>query len=335
MPGHSFLRSAQMGKEGTPGQAVAATSVWRGGNCRRRYPGRIRHRDERVAMLPRRVDDIYVPMQGALMQVAEGPISFSQMRYIAEAGVELESPTQDGGGGSGYIYTYNFGTTAAKTLRTFTWEVGSDELVREAEYMFVREFTLSGAEDEALMMSAIWEGRQWSDSSFTPDLNPLAIEDMLFNNCVVYLDALTGTIGNTPVAQVITGFRAEVVTGAIARRTADGNLYFTTHMWNRPVITGNLVFIHGSELETEMANAEAGTGKLLRIKCEGSALTTPGTGYSKVTMIWDMAVSWEELPDLSEQQGLETMELPFNAGYSQDATLFSQMVIVVEESSLP
>lgn len=335
MPGQSFLRKAQVGQEGTPGTPVAATALWRGGQARRTYPSRVMHRDERVAILPRRIDDIYIPTQGAILTMAEGPISFGQSRYIFEGGIEKEtSPTQDGAG-SDYIYNYGFGVSSAQTLRTFTWEVGTNQKVREGEYMFVREFNLSGAEDEALMLSAVWEGRQWTDSSFTGSVNPPTVEDMLFNNCKFYLDAVGGTIGTTQISDLIVGFTFNVVTGAITRRTANGTLYFTSQRWNRPQITGNLIFIHDTALDTEIANAEAGTAKIMRMICEGSTVVTPGTTYSKLTLIWDMAITWEDIPDLSEANGLETIEMPFSAGYSITDTLFSDLIVVVESSALP
>ncbi len=73
----------------------------------------------------------------------------------------------------------------------------------------------------------------------------------------------------------------------------------------------------------------------MRLKINGSALTTAGSGYTYKTLIVDLAGKWETFDKIDEQDGNDIVTGTLRARYNSTAALFAEFVVVNELSSLP
>ena len=333
MAGVKALRRIQIGKEstGTPGTAVAATTVLR-------LSGTLE--DQREIVFPPEdvgllsgTDRQYIPKLAAAI-TTEGEATFEQVPYFYEAGVDNIAPTTDTG--SGYIYTYTLATTAQKAPRTYTIEGGDDNEAEEMEYSFVKEFTLSGNAGEAWMVSANWQGRQVSTSTFTPSTDAAipTVEDMLFSKTILYIDESSDTVGTTAKSNTLLSAELKVVTGFQEVYDAQGNLYFGFVKQVPPEVTLNITFEHDATSAAEKAKWRAGTARLLQLKTTGAALSSSGA-YSTKTHIINLAGKWEKFEKIDEQDGNDIIKATFRARYNSTAALFGSIVVVNELSALP
>lgn len=332
MAGIKALRKIQLGRESTAGTAVAASTIWRG-------MGTIE--DQRETVFPEEdigilggVDRTYVPKLLAAISMGSIPATFEQLPHILEAGVRTDAPAQDGAG-TDYIYEYIFPTTAANTIKTYTIEGGDNQAVEEMEYGFVTGFTLEGSAGEALMMSAEWQGRQVATSAFTGALTLPTVEEILVSKGKLYIDDDDGTIGTTQKTSTLLSLTLNVNTGLTAVFTADGSLYFTFVKGVAPEITLDVTFEHDGTATAEKANWRAQTARQIRLIFEGSTVGTPGTTYSKKTLIIDLAGKWESFSALEDQDGNDIVTGTFRARYNATAALFAAITVVNELSALP
>lgn len=331
--GIKALRKIQLGRETTAGSAVASSTRWRG-------MGTILN--DREVIFPEEdvgflvgVDRSYTPRIGAQLSMESTPATFEQVLHVLEAGVKTASPVADGSG-SGYIYTYDFPTTAANTIKTYTIEGGDNIQAEEMEYAFVSSFTLSGAAREAWMMSADWRGRQVTKTTFTAEATATLpdVEEMLFSKSALYIDAATGTAGTTQVSNTLLSAELSVTTGWMEVYTAEGNLYFSFTKQAQPEITLNVTFEHNASAVAQKDAWIAETPKLVQLKCTGSAFTTAGTAYSAKTMIINLAGKWESFEAIGEQDGNDIISGTFRARYNADAGMVGQIIVVNDLSAV-
>lgn len=333
MAGIKALRRIQLGRESTdtPGTAVAATTTLR-------MMGTLE--DLREVVFPEEdvgllsgTDRQYVPKLGCQI-VTEGEATFEQLGYILNAGVGGVTATTDTG--SGYIYTHTLPTTAQNTPYTYTIEGGDDQAAEEAEYCFVKDFTLSGNAGESWKLSANWFGRQVSTSTFTASTDaPIpVVEEILFGKTKLYIDDSTDAIGTTLKSNTLLSAELKVTTGFMEVYTATGNLYFDFVKQSAPEVVLTVSFEHDASATAEKDAWRAGTPRLIRLTALGSALATPGAHTYK-TMQINLAGKWEKFEKLDEQDGNDIIKATFRARYNSAAALFGSFVVVNELSSLP
>jgi len=330
MPGIKALRKLQFGKEATAGTPVAATTIWRGEGV---------GQDTREVTFPAEdvgilggIDRAYTAKLGAEVSFDETPATFQQLPYILEAGIATETPTQDGAG-TGYIYEYLFPTTAQNTPRTYTIEHGDDQQAEEIEYAHVSEFSITGNAGEAVNVSATWQGRQSTTTSFTGGLSVPDVEEILFGTGALYIDD-TGTFpATTQKSNTLIGMELSVNTGMQAVYTAD-NLYFSFVKNVMPEIMLNITFEHDSTAVAEIAAFRAGTARSIRLLFEGSAFTTGGTAYDDHTLIIDLVGKWESFEGLGEQDGNDIVTGTLRCRYNATAGALGKITVVNELSSL-
>jgi len=327
------LRKIELGKETTAGTAVAATTVW-GGTGVLKDDREITVVEEDVGYL-QPLGRQYVPRYGATIDFDEIEATFEQLPYLLAASVENVTTGAADGDGSGKIYQYDFATNAANTITTYTIEAGDNQRVDEMEYSFVEEWTLSGAKNEAVKMQGSWRGRQATDSDFTGALSRPTVEEILFNKGKLYIDATGGTIGTTQKTATWLGFTLHAVPGQKAHYTGDGNLYYTDVKQVTGELTGELVLEHDATGEAELGFARTGVVRLARMQFQGSALTTAGTTYTYKTLQIDLAIKYTDVPELGEDEGDNTLTLPFRAIYSTADNQSNQVIVVNELASLP
>ncbi len=329
--GVRVLRKIQLGDEGTAGTATASTQIWRGTGILNDETEIVNVEEDIGQFVPKPRN--YIPSIGATLEMDEQPATYELIPYILAAGMEsMTTGSLDGTSVPGYIWQFDMNNATAQTPLTFTLEMGDDQRVDEMAYGFVEEFTISGASQEAVMMSANWRGRQATDAEFTTGLSLPTVEEIIYGEGKFFLDAAGGTLGDTPKTSTLLGFSLTVNTGKQAVWTADGDIFFTFLKSIAPEMTGELIMEHNATAEAEIAIARAGTAKLVRLTFEGTTFNTAGSSFSLKTLRIDMAIQYTEVPSIDEQDGDDILTFPFRVVDSDSTQL--QIVVVNDQSAL-
>lgn len=335
MGGIKALRFIQLGAENTntPGTAVAATTLWRGTGTLEDQLEFVMP-EEDIAIMGG-VDRSYIPKLGAKVTLDDVEATFEQLPYLFAGGVSNVVTGSADGVGTGKIYTYPMPTTSKNTIRTFTMEFGDDQQEEEMEYAFASSIHLSGAGGEAVKMGGEWIGRQVTPSTKTGALSVPTVEEILFSKGKLYIDAVSGTLGNTQQTNTWLGFDLAIETGWHPVWTADGQLYFSFAKSTRPAMVLQCTFEHDSFAVAEKAAWRAQTPRQIRLLFEGNSLTTGGTAYQKKTLKIDLAGKWQSFGALEDTEGNDSVTGTFVARYNSIAALFSNIVVVNQLASLP
>jgi len=335
MAGITALRKIQMGPESTSGTPVAATTVWRGMGILDDTK-EVKQVDESIGVAIPTLRH-YVPKLGC--QVVFDPVeaTFQQIPYIFEAGVAVETATQDGAG-TDYIYAYDFPTTAQNTIRTYTIEMGDDQLAQETDYAFVEAFKISGNAAEGVMMESTWQGRDVVDTTFTaaqtaPTL--VAADNMVFGGSTFSIDATSGGYGGTAKASTLLSFELDVTTGYKPKFTNLGKdfdfVYFDRGSF---AATLKVVYEHNAIADAQRDIFEAGTPQLYQLLFAGATVGTPGTTYSNMTFIINAAGTYTSFTR-SDVDGNSTVEAEIQIGYDLTDATGLGFIVVNELSALP
>lgn len=327
------LRKIQLGREASAGTPVAATLIWRG-------PANILEDTRNIIEVPEDVgqltktDRTVTTSYGAQLTMESTPATYTQILHILEAGIDAETATQDGAG-TDYIWVYTLGATA-NSPKTYTMEAGDNSDVGEGEYGFVQEFNLSGAAGDPGTVnidSALWVFRQYTDTSFTGALTLDAVEEIVFAKGKLYIDADGGSFGGTQISGSLLGFSLNVDTGIRAVPVGDGNLYFASTKNVGPTATLEITLEHDTNAVAERTNWRNETVRKVRLLFEGSTVATPGTTYSKNTLLIDIRGKWMDITTLDDQDGDNVVTLTLEM--SDDSTTpESKFTVVNEESAL-
>lgn len=332
MAGAKAFRKIQLGLESTPGTPVAATALYRGVGALK-DDTEIVYSEEDIGYIGGASRN-YIPKIGGTLTIDSTEATFEQLPYWLEAGIEAETPTQDGTG-SDYIYVYNMPTTAVNTTRYYTLEFGDNQQAEEMEYSFVSEFTLEGNAGEAWKIGGTWMGRQVTPTTFTGAIALPTVEDIVFQKTKLYIDDEGGTIGTTQKSNTLLSATLSHTTGLVPVWTADGNLYFSFVKLVTDETILELTFEHDGTAVAEKAKWKAGDARLIRLLIEGSAVATPGTTYSNKTLIIDLAGRYADFEALSDQDGNNIINTSFRVGYSETAALKGKITVVNELTALP
>lgn len=335
MAGES-TRKLQIGLEGTPGTPVAATVLWDGPANIIKDDTTWKQKKAHLGLLGP-APHTYKSQVAASYKMPKTEVTFEQAPYPLACGIKNVVTGVADGAGAGKIYAYPLPYTGtANTIKTATLEGGDANRAEKMEYAFVESFKISGAAGEPLMWDAcVWQGRQCASVTFAV-LSPTVPEEVQFEGGKLYIDASGGTIGTTQKTLTWLGFELGGPTGWIARHTGDGNLYFAQPIFighaAKP-LTGKLIIEHDATATSLIAGVRAQSVYLLRMKFEGSTITQ-GTAYGKKTFIVDAAVQFNEVPDLSAQDGNDTVELPFTCKVSAADNLHAAITVVNTTASL-
>lgn len=329
MPGAKALKKIQMGKESSAGTEVNSTFIWRGlgGGVDSRtvvFP------EEEVGYLPG-LDRSYAPALLAEIEFAETEATYEQLPYILEAGVAAEVVTADTG--SSYIYQYLWPTTSQNTINTYTLEWGDDNQEYQTTYGFVKDFTLSGAGGESMMIAANWVGRAAATGTYTAALAPVSVEEILFSKGTIDIDD-TGTYpATTNKASTLLSMELAVTTGFQEFYTADGQLYFTAHKQVMPEALLTITFEHDATAAAEYAKFQADTTRNIRLEWTGSALAG-GTAYTVKTLIVDLIGRWESFEAIDENDGNSVVSATLRCRYETSDAASLRFIIANDLNGL-
>lgn len=331
--GIKTLRRVQLGREGTAGTAVAATTKWRGMAVMPSDDQVKQMIDENIGFSSKTTRQI-TPKKFASMVFPATPATFQQIQHVMEAGIKTVSPTADGAG-TGYTNAYPLPSGDVNAFKTYTIEGGDNKVAEEMEYGFVVDFELSGKINEPWMLTSTWHGRQATVSSFTGALSAPTVSEMLFNKSKLYIDDVGGTLGSTQIVNSWIGAKLKVITGLKAQFTGEGNLYFSFVDFIGARATLELDLLHNDTVAAERVKWRSNTARQIRMLIEGNSLGTPGT-YSKETFRVDGAGLYTAFgaPN-DESEGANVNKAVFEMAYDATAALFNNYLLVNELSAVP
>jgi len=328
--GIKAYRRLQMGKETTPGTAVAATTYWRGigtpsENITTVFP------EEDIGYLSG-VDRAYIPQTEAGLTLEQTEATFEQLPYIFNSSIYGTTATTDATGPGLFSYVMPTVTSDAKVstdLFTLTWEGGDNAAAEEFAYGFCKSWTLSGDAGQALMVSAEIVGRQIGTSTFTPSLSIPAVEEILFSKGKLYIDAITEStdIGLTQVSNEFLSMSLSYNSGWVPVYTADGSIYFSFAKQIQPEVLLTVTFEHNTKSIAEKVIWRAGTARQIRLEFDGAAATKE--------LLIDMAGKWDNFSKIGERDGNDIVEGTFRARYNATCALFCEIVDRTNLASLP
>lgn len=333
MAGIKAGRFIQLGQEVNVGTEVDATTTWRGMGTIEDNTETV-FAEEDVGYLSG-VDRTYIPSVGATLEMEETEATFEQMLHILQAGIDTIAGAADGAG-SGYIYAYVFPELATDTMtvKTYTIEGGDNEQEEQFVYGFVESFSLSGAPNEAVKVSAVWKGQQVAAGTKTTIAGALpTVEEILFNRGKLYIG--TGDTFGTQKTNTWLGFTLDVTTGWKAVQTGDGNLYFSFLKNIGPEITCEFTFEHDTVAVTEIAAWRAGTHRKIRMEFTGTTFDTAGTAYTNKTLLVDLDGKWESFDPLDDDDGNDVVTGTFRARYNSTSQAFASITDVVNLAAIP
>lgn len=332
--GIKALRKLQLGKEAmaTHGTAVAATTIWRGTGTIEDTRRRVKVVEDVGTLIPPARE--YTAALGADLSMESVEATFEQLPYLLSASID-SVVTGVADGAACKIYTYNFPEASMNTIRTYTIEGGDNAEAERMEYSFVSDFTLSGKGGEALMMSANWKGRQVALNAFTGALSIPTVEEILFSNGVLAIDAVTSAYGATTKSSTFLAMNFSYKSGWTPVWTGDGG---TGNMFNfikcvSPEAVLDITFEHEATSMAEKVFWRANTPRLIQIKFEGTALT--GTTYHYKSIILNLPGKWSKFSKLGEQDGNDIIDATFNVGYDPTKLDAGSIIIVNGLAALP
>lgn len=338
MPGIRAFSKVQLGAETTPGTNVATTAVWRG-------TGFIK--DEIEVTFPEETIGIlsgttrsYIAKYGASLELT-GDLTFEQFGYIGNAGIKYVAPTTDTS--SAFIRTWLFpiqttDAVASTDLTTLSVEGGDNQQAEEFSYGYVSEFTIEGTAGEAATISAIVNGQQVATTTFSASPTITDVESVLVSKGKMYADATTDTVGTTQLSQTLLGFSLSVTTGWMPVYAADGSLNFSFIKQTMPEVMLEVTFEHNASAVAEKLNWRNQTARQLRLRFDGSALTTTDAGatYDTKVFIIDLVGKWESWDVLDEQDGNNIVKGTFRARYDSNvATYYARIINANQLATMP
>jgi hypothetical protein len=333
MPGITKMNKVQLGLETQKGTEVNATALWLG-------PAKLIDQreaifpDENIGFLPQ-VDRSYIPSADAAVEFAEVEANYEQIGYPFAAGIkDVVTGVATGGTTDGYIYAYPLATTAAPTTKSYTIEGGDNQQEYQALYGFCEEITLKGAPKEAVKIASKWHARSMGKGTFTADISVPTVEQILFQQGKIYLDAVGGTIGTTQLTNTWLGFDMTIKTGLIPVWTGDGSLAFSFDKCIGPEVSGSITFEHDAVGVARYDDFVAGTTKLVRMEFQGTALAGTGGSYSTKALRIDMAMKIRSVNLLDSVNGNNVVKVNYTAVYNATATLYCSISAVNKLATL-
>lgn len=164
------------------------------------------------------------------------------------------------------------------------------------------------------------------------------VEDILFQNGKLFIDAVGGVLGNTQVTSSWLAFDLKVATGWSARFSGDGNLYFTRAAFGgkpKMKVDLDITLEHDAFAVAEKVAARAQTARQMRLQFNGSALAVAGTKYSTKALRMDFAGKYKPPPALAEDNSNDTETLSLDVSYDPTAALFCNLEVCNLLSTLP
>jgi hypothetical protein len=319
MPGVRLLSHFQIGKETTPGSAVAATkrfdpdlsSAFTVDWMKTFHEGR---------QTGARTNISYATQQGTMVTINyrtpdDTGIGFDQLPYF----FHFPGGGTAGSGSTAVTWGHSWGGTSAGSALAYTIEFGDDVQNFEAEYCQPRVLRLSADPSGLTQLEAEFYGRQSSKTTKTSlsALSPVRIPGYLWKPR--FATAQSGLAAASDVPNFLVGWNAEWTTGLVPRFYQDGLAYFGQAVEAAPV-RGNLsltVESNSTAISQFYDKAASDTIDFVQLKALG-----PTLGSTAYTAQVQFAVNYRDVVPLGgEADGVNlyniTAEIVYDSTWNQ------------------
>lgn len=324
------LATIQHGLESVAGTLVAATF---------KYPGTgtlvFEDKVERPGYLTAEagentIEDSFVSQTGTTLNLNDAPCSVELLAYMLNIGVKSVP-------GPASSFAFAFPTTAVNAIGSMTFEYATAAQEYEAGYGFLEKFSISGdggANNGVVQFNGVVRARKSAASTKTASLGVYANHQPLVINATTKfsIDAV-GTAAGTAahLSGTLRGFSLDCETGwkpgHYADARADKDFSLPEGGGNNWKITGNLKILLNATAITEIANARAGTGRIVYIALAGTA--------SRVCAI-ALPLTFTAAPTIGDtvENDLILCSFPYAAGYSRTASAQGASITLTTSASL-
>lgn len=332
--GYVGLRQFQIGKETTLGTAVACTTLLRMQGALK-DESKIESPKEDVGYI-RGVGRHYIPKQDGSIEIKNTPVTFEQFSYFLNMALHGVSPVQDGAG-SGRIWTHPFPTNSVLTPYTYTVRHGDNSQAEIMTGTFCEELTIKAEAEKAWELDTTLRGWPGGTTTFTSSLAIPSVEEAIFGLTSLYIDTPGGTLGTTQITDGFRGFELKISKVFQPRWQGNGaNRYYTRLVMNsEPEITLKIKLDHDTSAIAQRAIRRALTHSQIRIKADGSNLTSAGTTYTKKTIQLNAIGSYMEPEPYDDDDGVTSLEFSVGTHYSATPGLGGNIVVVNDLTALP
>ena len=339
--GHKALAKVQIGQETVQGSAVAADIIWRGPFAGLKDARTTTMVDEQLGVALKSSRKFAAGLM-AEFGMPVTPLTPEQAPHVFEAGIkQVNTGVADGSTSSGYTYTYPFGILSLNTISTYTIETGDEDQAEEAEFCFVKSFTITAVKGEAVQISAEWAGRTVADTTFTPALSAPDVSQIHASAGSLFIDDNDGAFGDTAIAAGnILEMTLDVTTGLVPLFTIDsGELFFQSMHFNVDEFEASLEikWVHAGPSVLEKAKWRANTERLVRLEFTGDDYLTPGTGTAfdgKTGLRIDFPGSYEEFSAIEFEEGKSVVTATLTGGYENTSGEGLELMVASEVVTL-
>lgn len=304
---------------------IAATTVWRGvfGGFDDTRERQATEEDVGTMATAERRSDTKIM---ATVPMPQTTLTYEQILHVLEASMGQVSPTGTNPGPYTYAYSIPLGSTPP-TIRPYTLRVGNVIVPTDIKVVpgcWVQEWEMTGEAGGFWTVQATWQGQRGVNGAFTPSIALPAVEDAVFSNTSLFLDASGATIGTTQVTGVLIGASIKYSSAIEWVPPGDGTLYPTRIKIGKPRVTYTLTLEleeNGgvSRVAQQRAAFESNTLQLMRLRC-------PGTGGRVI--LWDIAARHDSVGAYEKTgETNTTVTIEGHADYSAaDALMFGVSV---------
>ncbi len=312
------LSAIQHGLEVTPGTGVAATWKWPG-------EGELEFEDK-VVRPPYMTgeagqgaaQDVFVAQAGTKVTLNDTPCSGELLVYLLNIAVK---GIATGTGIGPYTWDFPFPKNAAtlNAIKTYTFEYVTAQQTYKALYGFCESFSIhadEGANDGVVMVNGVVRARKAATATATASLNPYANHSpFVVDGATVKMDALGVAAGTAAATSgYIKAFSLDCTTGWFPGRYLDGRTSydFSVHEGggNNYALTGTFKALLNANAVSDIANAQAGTGKVWQINLQGA-----NSRFAKL----NLPLIFTAVPKIGREEtnGLITVSFPWAGAFDR------------------
>jgi len=340
--GLEAFRRIQIGHEGTPGTAVAATDVLLGTLGTWENANELsRPEEERNNLALYHENDEWVSKQHSV--VWTGDVNYRHILYALLMSIRGNvTPTQPDPTNEplAHLWTLTPASTAPNTpdqgdgIDTFTLEYGDDDACWRVPYCFGTSLEISGAPNEPCTFTLNIVGAEEEDHTFTASLTVPAVQRAPFNLAQFYIDAAGGTMGSTQKTGLLRGFTWTLNTAFAPFVTADGSLSYGAVSEAKKAVQLSLTYRWGSDADVERTAHDERATRLIRIELHGQEELDVGQDNPPYLQL-DQAVRYENWPSWGEDEGASTFDVTAYGVYNATYARLFEVALLNSLSALP
>jgi hypothetical protein len=200
-----------------------------------------------------------------------------------------------------YDWPFTPSLTATNTQDSFTVEVGDDLQAYLLKYVMCKKLTIAGAmgQNQAVKVTADCFAQSCAPTTFTGALTIPAIEPMVANQTLLYVNTSWATKGTTLKTGLLRDYSLEIITG-LHPKFHGGALTYDVHGESYIEAMLKLTLEGNSDANTLFTGYQARTPYAITLKIPGAQIGSGQTHFLKVSL-WGI---FEEMQPMgSEAEG--------------------------------